>query len=78
MQQVTILPLISSCSFGAGSLIMGVAADRIEGAFVFGSGQDGGDLNIVDATIQMTVDLGGNSGATVNEFSDITPGKHGS
>ena len=73
----TILPLISACSFGAGSLIMGVAADRIEGAFVFGSGQDGGDLNILDATIQMTVDLGGNATSTANEFSDITPGNMG-
>lgn len=70
----TVLPLISAVSFGAGSLIMGAGADRLEGAFVFGSGQDGGDLNILDATIQMTVDLGGNNGATVNKFSAITAG----
>ena len=68
----TLLPLISASSFGAGSLIMGAGSDRIEGAFVFGSGQDGGDLNILDATVQMTVDLGGNAGATVNKLEGST------
>jgi hypothetical protein len=50
---------------------LGAGTDRLEGAFVFGSGQDGGDLNILDVTVSMTVDLGGNNGATVNKFSAI-------
>lgn len=52
---------------------MGPDADTIHGAFVFGSGQDGGDLNILDATVQMTVDAGGNDAST-NTLEDLTLG----
>ena len=52
---------------------MGADADTIHGAFVFGSGQDGGDLNILDATVSMSVDTGGNEAAT-NTFEDLTLG----